>query len=606
MIILFLISSMLCHWLETSQADFADGIFEKNIYASHRKCGAVEFVPRFDLNLDGYLELFSSSRHEDKTWVYWGSESGYSVNNRTGYQAITGGNSDAADFNLDGYPDLITCGLNDNVRIFPGGPNGPNPSNFYELFIPGKYNETGFFADLNKDGWLDIVVGARTDNFAAIFWGSREGYTDQNRLDLPIHIGCHNIEIADLDKDGFLDILIPNDNIQYNTIYWGSDSGYSPSNILELKNPGNPHGITVVDLNGDDFLDLIFTSRTYDQAYIYFGYGREFELAYILNPGQNTLGGSYGGSSIADFNDDGYKDIFFFSPGKTVIYWGSTAGYSDANRTFLNRSAWASCGFVADLNFDGYYDVFVGNWGWDGVCYIAWGPDFSTFTSLGADYDHHGMFREIGNVYDRGYYEDYISSIFDAGHKTKWLKLSWHDSLPKGTEISIAVRTGNTPIPDSSWSDWVEVPNGGNIPSGLKSRYIQYKAHMVYTNPAYLPVLWDVKITFTGLEPSVNVENSKIASTALSVYPNPMRNFTSCQVTLAEPSRISLRIYNEMGELIKTLVDRKTLEVGSYTFRWDGHDRNGFCCPSGIYFLNSEFENANRVRRITTKLLKVR
>jgi len=44
-------------WTETTQGDFADGAHENTIYASHRSGGAVEFVPRFDLNNDGYNDL---------------------------------------------------------------------------------------------------------------------------------------------------------------------------------------------------------------------------------------------------------------------------------------------------------------------------------------------------------------------------------------------------------------------------------------------------------------------------------------------------------------------------------------------------------------------
>jgi hypothetical protein len=39
-------------WIETTQEDFADGLYEYNLYASHREDGAVEFAGRFDLNND--------------------------------------------------------------------------------------------------------------------------------------------------------------------------------------------------------------------------------------------------------------------------------------------------------------------------------------------------------------------------------------------------------------------------------------------------------------------------------------------------------------------------------------------------------------------------
>ena len=573
-------------WVETSQSDFADGVYERNLYASHRKGGAVEFVPRFDLNLDGYPEIWSSSHGTGYTYVYWGSDSGYSVENRTSYRAADGGDNDAADFNIDGYPDFITCGLHDpSVRIFYGTNNGPDSNNYRELQV--NYNESGYFADLNKDGWLDIVVGNKVSGYAGIFWGSASGYSNSNYQLLPAQTGCHNVEVADLDRNGYLDIIIPNDGASYNTIYWGSDSGYSPSNCLHLSNPGNPHGICVIDLDGDSILDLIFTSRTYDQAYLYRGTGSDFILDQVLNPGQGTLGGSYGGSKISDFNGDGYRDILFVTPGWPVIYWGSASGYSDDNRRFIMRGEWASGGFVGDFDFDGDVDIFIGDL--NGYSYIAEGPGYNQFIQLGYDNNHHGMFREVGNVYDRGYYEDYLSSIYDGGGKVRWKYISWDDSLPEGTEIVYFVRAGNTPVPDDSWTEWIHVTKG-NLPSGLVSRYLQYRARFMYTNPAYFPVLWEVKISFLG---PIDIHN----------YPNPFSDKTTFIFILPEAGVVTLKLYNRAGELVKELIHVRYYEKGTHQIVWDGNNRFGKRCAPGIYLYLFFFKGQSGEEKILKKVL---
>ncbi len=106
------------------------------------------------------------------------------------------------------------------------------------------------------------------------------------------------------------------------------------------------------------------------------------------------------------------------------------------------------------------------------------------------------MFREIGNVYNRQYYEDYISSVFNAGDTVNWGQVAWLDSTPAGTEIRMYVRSGNDSIPDSLWSGWVEVRKGDSIPDSLNSRYLQYKAVLSYTTLARFPVLWEVSISY--------------------------------------------------------------------------------------------------------------
>ncbi|MEO0165535.1 MAG: FG-GAP-like repeat-containing protein [candidate division WOR-3 bacterium] len=504
-------------WIETTQNDFKDGIYEKNLFASRRNNGCVEYLPRFDLDNNGYVDLFIAARLNECHYIYWGESTGYNTGNYTIYPTSgTAGNCDAADVDFDGYPDFLVVPLqNECIFVFHGTPSGPNPSGPITLSVPSAWNESGMFADFNKDGYIDIVIGNRYTNQASIFWGSASGYSNSNSTELPTQSGQHNVEVADFNKDNWLDILFVNDNATYNFIYWGSVSGYSPSNYQTLNNVGIGHGSSVADLNSDGYLDLVFTTRNTNAACIYYGSPSGYSNYVVVNPGQGN-GSGYGGSSVADLNGDGYLDIVFFAVGNPVIYWGSGSGYSDSNRFMIPIQVWTSAGFVCDLNGDGYLDILLGNWGWDGITHIVWGPNFTTSQSLAADYDHHGMFREIGNVYNRKYYEDYISSVFDAGEEVAWGIVDWDDSLPPGSSISFFVRSGNTPNPNNSWSGWDSLGKGEDIPDSLNSRYLQYRARLKYTNPAYLPYLYEVRI---GYGPAVRLilEPNQADSTLPSV-----------------------------------------------------------------------------------------
>ena len=46
----------------------------------------------------------------------------------------------------------------------------------------------------------------------------------------------------------------------------------------------------------------------------------------------------------------------------------------------------------------------------------------------------------------------YTSKVFDAGSFTNWSQVNWTAIQPAGTSLDIQVRTGNTPIPDGTWS----------------------------------------------------------------------------------------------------------------------------------------------------------
>lgn len=589
-------------WVETTQEDFRDGIYERNIYASHRGGGAVEFAPRFDLNNDGYIDLFTGNTGAPYVLVYWGSGAGYSAGNRTDYPNPGAGNCDAADLDCDGYTELLTSiRYGYGLKIFWGSPSGPDPLDSTLIPLSGN-SEACFIADPNKDGYLDIAASLCSNGIAHVFWGSSVGYDPANRTDLPLEAGAHNIEVADLNIDGWADIVFVNEPSSGpcdNYIYWGSASGFSGGNRTLLEGPGGPHGLSVADLDGNGYLDLIFTAWYDSRAYIYWGdtAGYSPSNRQVLNPTA-----CYGGSTVADINEDSYLDIVFHHGGggsrQQKIYWGSASGYSDANSTDIGIACEFTGGFVADLDYDGALDIFANVCVPSGTSYVFWGPGFSTHTGLPSHYDHHGMFREIGNVYDRSYEESYVSSVFDAGDVVDWGVISWVDSLPPGSDIVIRVRSGDTPSPDPSWSSWVEVSNGQPIPESLNARYLQYEALLSYTNPAYLPVLFEIQVTYlVGIEEESRVEPSASSSSVLSAFPNPFTRFTTISFRLASEVRPAVRIRDISGRLVWSLRSDSG-ELGSHTIVWDGRDSLGREVASGLYFCCLEAASDFAIQKI--------
>ena len=68
-------------------------------------------------------------------------------------------------------------------------------------------------------------------------------------------------------------------------------------------------------------------------------------------------------------------------------------------------------------------------------------------------------------------------------------------------------------------------------------------------------------------------------------YPNPFNSTTNIKYQLAEDSFVVLKIYNLMGQEIKTLVNEfKT--AASYSILWNGKDKDGKDVVSGIYLYN--------------------
>lgn len=64
------------------------------------------------------------------------------------------------------------------------------------------------------------------------------------------------------------------------------------------------------------------------------------------------------------------------------------------------------------------------------------------------------------------------------------------------------------------------------------------------------------------------------------------------------PGELSLRIYNSAGEHIRTLEDRQVGESWSSAYQWDGTNKYGDHCASGVYLFYLEQPNARQIKKL--------
>ncbi|MBI4726649.1 T9SS type A sorting domain-containing protein, partial [candidate division TA06 bacterium] len=79
--------------------------------------------------------------------------------------------------------------------------------------------------------------------------------------------------------------------------------------------------------------------------------------------------------------------------------------------------------------------------------------------------------------------------------------------------------------------------------------------------------------------------------------PNPCKQSTRINYQLAKPGQVSLKVYNTLGQAVKTLVN-ESQNPGPYSVKWDGRDETGRQTSAGIYFyrLNAgEFNSAKKM-----------
>ncbi len=80
-------------------------------------------------------------------------------------------------------------------------------------------------------------------------------------------------------------------------------------------------------------------------------------------------------------------------------------------------------------------------------------------------------------------------------------------------------------------------------------------------------------------------------------YPNPFNPTTTISYQIPEAGRVSLRIYNMLGQLVRTLVDREVV-AGKHSIVWDGRNERGEFVATGVYLYRMEVAGVVRTKKL--------
>ena len=90
----------------------------------------------------------------------------------------------------------------------------------------------------------------------------------------------------------------------------------------------------------------------------------------------------------------------------------------------------------------------------------------------------------------------FTSQVIDVGSSSNFTTLTWTETTPAGTSISMRVRAGNTATPDETWIVWSSVANNGSLDAFDANRYIQYESTFSSDDGLIVPTLSDVTISY--------------------------------------------------------------------------------------------------------------
>jgi tetratricopeptide (TPR) repeat protein len=309
------------------------------------------------------------------------------------------GNGTAAwgDIDGDGRQDLIVSGSGVFIRVYRNeGDKFTDVTDAVGLGkVPSGYSLN--LIDYDNDGWPDLYIslnGWSGPMRNLLFHNDHGKFTDVSKKSGADDPGSGFVSLwGDLDNDGFLDLVIANGVLQEGSvtqIYHNNGDG-TFTNVTKAAGLNEPPGygaigIALGDYDKDGRLDILINGRDSAPNRLYHNDGKMHftevaAKAGVLQPPHNGFV-----CFMLDYNNDGWPDILTTSlaPWESAVE-GLKKGYAppnarsvhpDASRLFRNNgngtftdvtyqsklyypTGTMGAG-VADLDNDGYLDVYIG------------------------------------------------------------------------------------------------------------------------------------------------------------------------------------------------------------------------------------------------------
>ena len=334
-----------------------------------------------DFNGDGFLDLVTPDVNGNTVSVLLGNGDGSfrpALKFQTGRAPESIG---VGDFNGDGIPDIAVANTQNNtVSILLG--NGDGTFQAQSIVDTGYAPASIVVGDFNTDGIADLAISDFGDADVSVLLGNGDG-TFQQRVTFPAGETPQHLIEADLNRDGIADLAVVNTKSNTVSILLGNGDGTFQS-PLTTPTGGAPYFIAAGDFNRDGLVDLAVCNVFSGTVSLLIGNGDgTFQTGSSIQTGRAPWS-----IAVGDFDGDGLVDLVIANRNdfNISVFRGNGDGTFQANATYQTGQFPVSV-VVGDFNGDGIPDVADY---YDGAIDVHLGQQVASFVIDGVAVPGHG------------------------------------------------------------------------------------------------------------------------------------------------------------------------------------------------------------------------